>query len=91
VPPSARSIRIPVTISVLVSFAIGAGLYLIGQEMIGIILAASGLLELALIPLLGSRAGGHEREVEREAAAGGSLDAASAEADPSYNPYARED
>jgi hypothetical protein len=68
----------------------GIGLLIAGETVIGVVLAAVGVTDLATAPLIGSRMGAAGRRAEREQVA--SADAGvSPEANPSENPYARED
>jgi len=74
------------------TIAVGAGLYLGGNETLGAVLAVLGLLDLATIPLV-------MRAVGRRSGTGApggsdspaSTDAAPKQPDRDHNPYARED
>jgi hypothetical protein len=79
------SLRTALIGGALITIAVGVFLYLAVDEMIGIALVAIGVVDLVTIPLV---LGMMERNRARSASPS---EPPPVEADPSYNPYARED
>jgi hypothetical protein len=70
---------------------VGMGLMFAVDLVVGAVFVAIGLSDLMLAPFLRRRLSAGVREAELKEVESGSTDAAVADADPSYNPYARED
>ena len=72
-------------LSSVVIIAIGAATAIAGNATLGIVIAAVGVIDLATVPLVLRRVG------QPRATKSPSSSSPDAAADPSYNPYARED
>ena len=83
---ASNPIRWVLPLSSVVIIAVGAGIAIAGETTLGIIIAAVGVVDLAAAPLV-LRAIGRARTVD----SGSTPPPADPAADPSYNPYARED
>ena len=82
---SSAALRWALPLGSVVIIAVGAAIAVSGSTTVGIIIAAVGLVDLATVPFILRRAG-NARTTERAP-----LSTPDAAADPSYNPYARED
>jgi hypothetical protein len=69
---------------------VGIGLVIAGETVLGVIVAAVGVTDLVTVPFMRGALGAKARQAERARIEVGDA-GATPEADPSHNPYARED
>jgi len=85
-----HSLRWALPLSSFVVIATGAGLAIAGNTTVGLIVAAVGVVDLAMVPFVLRRVG-YTEAPDRGPLSTPDAPAGEATADPSHNPYARED
>jgi hypothetical protein len=69
---------------------VGIGLVIAGETLVGVIIGAVGVTDLVTVPFMRGMLGARARQSERARVEAGDA-GVTPEADPSHNPYARED